>query len=205
MLNPILASDIESYLAQVKPQVALIELEKSFVAVLVLALDVCDPDERETMFNHLRNFIEMIAHLAEHSRSKDRKSSAKFLRSAKSILSQLDLVLTKWLKLYEKRQENEAYVAKSAYLLQSKLIHGFKPIPWYGHASNRAKGLTEDALIDAEKKGTNVNCRFQKLPRGSIAIVELWRKDVSRVVESILQVFQNVLQVANFRAYWMLG
>ena len=61
-------------------------------------------------------------------------------------------------------------------------------LPWPAWGRNLAKRPNADQLNQANAKGINVPIRQQFLPRGSLTILEHWRKDVNDVVDSILQV-----------------
>ena len=143
-------------------------------------------------FDTFSTCIQQIADTIEHFNSKESFESAEaevmFLNHMKWWAAAMTSSLENWEALQELYEEMEISCAKKCFFTPSKKAFCFKTLPWAGFAPNRAKPRTPDILAQAEKKGLDVNLRLQRLPRGCITIVELWRKNVSAVVDSILQV-----------------
>jgi alpha-galactosidase/6-phospho-beta-glucosidase family protein len=144
------------------------------------------------VFEMFSTYLQQVADTIEQDISKESFESTEseviFLNHMKWWIAAMISFLEAWEAIQELYDEMEISCSKKCFYMTSTKTFCFKTLPWPHFASNRANPRTHDILAEAEKKGFDVNFRLQRLPRGCITIVELWRKDVNAVVESILQV-----------------
>jgi hypothetical protein len=144
------------------------------------------------VFETFSTYLQQVADAIEQHISKESfgntESEVIFLNHMKRWIAAMISFLEAWEAIQELYDEMEISCSKQCFYTKSTKPFCFKTLPWPHFASNRANARTHNILAEAEKKGLDVNFRLQRLPRGCITIVELWRKDVSAVVESILQV-----------------
>ena len=143
-------------------------------------------------FEHLGMDLQQVQSdielLIEEGNFPDTKSQQNFLRDVKEAIDRMTTFIEAWDEMSAVYDDGEVLAAKQCFWVASKKSPCLKTFPWFVFGANRAKPPTEHLLAEAEKKGLDVHLRTQRLPRGCLLIVELWRKDVTSVVDPILQV-----------------
>ena len=188
LLISIQAPCFDDEVKQAKTPTAIAQLMPEFNDVTLSALHCADSRVADALSDHFQTIMQTIDEVIESRSLKDKQSLATFLRFMKGWVKAMKSFLKAWEEYYELHEELEIFCAKKSFFLVSARAPCIKTNAWHGFGYNRAEPCTEKVATQGEKQGRDIRVCMQRLPRGSLTVVELWRQDVSAVIESILQV-----------------
>ena len=155
--------------------------------VLFLALVEQDSQILNGLIGQWNNMHGNLLRLLEQAGSQCPASRRSTFTFVKRQISKTIALLEIWQATSEASRELEVAWARKSYYYPVENTSKLKSVRWEFLCGNHITQISLENLNKAVKQKLDVRLSLQRAPRGSVAIVELWRQDVGSVIESILQ------------------
>lgn len=143
----------------------------------------------KSQYLFVQNIEAAVEHIIESQDSENVTRNSAFLKQVIRQLRAMTSFMDAREALLEEYDGIEIERAGECWHYPKNGSNSFEPLPFKGFARNKKKKRhSPEELAEAEKKGIYLHIGSQRLPRGCVTILELWRRDVNAVIASILQV-----------------